>query len=78
MNRLSPLARLALSLSLCLSASGCMVESSWVRADKSTHDVIAPEYRRYLAADETLTPAKRARRERLVDAWGARVEEASK
>lgn len=61
----------ALLLGLMLF-TGCTLQSGYVTADRMTFDAIAPEYRLYVAEDDTLSHEKKERRYRLVESWDAR------
>lgn len=60
--------------------SGCAAltssaPESWVRADRATHDAIAPEYVEYVDKDATLDQAGKDRRHRTVQTWETRISE---
>jgi len=65
-------------VALTLVLSGCGLDAAWVKAARETHDVVAPAHRAYVNADASLTADQKARRHRLLDSWGARIEEAEK
>lgn len=48
---------------------------SWVRADKATHDAIAPEYVEYVDKDASLDQAGKDRRHRTLQTWQDRITE---
>jgi hypothetical protein len=60
--------------------SGCFVspDKRFVEASKSTFEVVAPEYRAYFNADESLDKEQKQDREDLLRAWKRRLDEASK
>jgi hypothetical protein len=65
---------------LLLSAPGCATltapQGPYVASDRATYDAIAPEYRAYVATDPNLNPEQRARRERTLETWRLRLEDA--
>lgn len=75
-----PTTTMLLLLPLLLAAPGCAVlaapQGPYVASDRATYDAIAPEYRAYVANDPNLDPDQRARRERTLDTWRARLEDA--
>lgn len=71
--RLSALLLLAL---LCVSCDG--VSKAYVKADELTYDAIAPEYLKYVQADEALSDAQKKRRATTVDTWRTRIEGAKR
>lgn len=62
---------LGIGLALAVaSAGGCAApDAAFVRAERATHQAVAPEYVRYVRADPALSPEQRARRERTVRTW---------
>lgn len=48
---------------------------SWVRADRATHDAIAPEYSAYVDADASLDQPGKDRRHRTLTTWEKRLAE---
>lgn len=69
-------------LLLAVGSGGCALLSTpdgpQIAAERATYDAIAPEYRAYVATDENLTEEQRGRRERTVELWRARVEDAQR
>lgn len=70
-----------LVLGLVLAVSGCaatgeVIRADYVQADRATYDAIAPEYLKYLQADQELDSEERDRRERTVRTWRLRLEQA--
>lgn len=57
-------------LLLLLLLGSCVPPTS---AEKSTYDVIAPDHRAYVEADESLTLEQKQRRYDLLDSWGIAV-----
>ena len=70
MKKVIPLAALAL-LSAC---EGISVADAYVKADKLTYEAIAPRYRAYVAADESLDEPSKQSRYRLLKTWADRIE----
>jgi len=58
------------------SLSGCTLQSSYVEADRRTHDRIAPDFWAYVEADHDLTDKQIQRRRDAIDSWDARITEA--
>ena len=58
---------------LLLLLVACTPHQLYIKADRATHDVIAPEYHRYLSQDGSLAPDALARRVRLLDSWEKRI-----
>ena len=67
-----------LSLACALIFQGCSLQDAYVKADRQTYEVIAPEYLRYVRADESLSDAQKRRREAKVRSWDARTSEGEK
>lgn len=66
----------ALPLFLC---AGCgSIAKQYVEADRKTYDAIAPEYRKYVEADESLDEDSKKLRLANVASWGYRLEQAEK
>jgi 4-amino-4-deoxy-L-arabinose transferase-like glycosyltransferase len=67
-------------VAILLVSSGCNVLTEpagpYVAADRATYDAIAPEYRQYVAGDSALDADERTRRERTVELWRLRLEDA--
>lgn len=64
---------------LALATSGCAdLQTVYVEADRLTFEAVAPEYRAYVEADEGLDDRQKERREKTLEAWQRRIEEASK
>lgn len=51
----------------------CGLSEAYVAADRATYNAIAPEYRAYVEADPALSAEQKARRERTIKAWDARL-----
>lgn len=66
-----------LNLALGLTSS-CSVQDDYVRADRATHDLIAPAHADYVKADPDLTSEQKVRRLVLLDSWRIRLENAEK
>tara|TARA_Y100001938_G_C7823917_1_gene297968 strand:+ start:31 stop:255 length:225 start_codon:yes stop_codon:yes gene_type:complete len=62
------------ALVLFSSCEGISVADAYVAADQATYDVIAPQYRAYVEADESLDAPSKASRMRLVETWKMRLE----
>tara|TARA_R110002050_G_scaffold180517_2_gene314118 strand:- start:198 stop:431 length:234 start_codon:yes stop_codon:yes gene_type:complete len=56
------------------SCSGLTVADAYVEADNLTYKAVAPHYRQYLEADETLSEGARASRLRLIETWKMRID----
>ena len=76
MKRLAPLA--AFSLLSLTSCSGISVAHAYLAADRATFEAIAPEYERYLKADEHIDAAGKAARMRTIMSWKMRLEAQTK
>jgi 4-amino-4-deoxy-L-arabinose transferase-like glycosyltransferase len=67
-------------LTLLATSAGCALLTTpagpYVAADRATYDAVAPEYRAYVANDPALDAEQRARRERTVEVWRLRLEDA--
>jgi hypothetical protein len=84
--RMNAAAALALLLSPALLAptGGCQSlpaalqspSQAYVAADRATFNAVAPEYSAYVHSDPTLDDDSRARRDRTVQTWRARIESA--
>lgn len=48
-------------------------DPTFVEASRATHDAVAPEYRRYVDADQALTPEQRTRRHASIDRWNEAI-----
>lgn len=58
---------------------GCgSIAKQYVEADRKTFDAIAPEYRKYVDADESLSDDEKKLRHATADSWGYRLEQAEK
>lgn len=67
---------LFLLLTLCLlllPSCAAGPDPTFVAASRATHDAVAPEYRRYVDADQTLTPEQRTRRHASIDRWNEAI-----
>lgn len=69
---------LALTLAL---VSGCcattdIIRSDYVEADRATYEAVAPRYLEYVQADESLDSEEKKRRERTINTWRLRLEQA--
>lgn len=69
--------KLILCLPLLLAGCGS-VAKEYVAADRKTFDAIAPEYSKYVEADESLDEDSKKLRLANVAAWGYRLEQAEK
>tara|TARA_Y100000114_G_scaffold55678_1_gene50953 strand:- start:758 stop:988 length:231 start_codon:yes stop_codon:yes gene_type:complete len=69
MKKALPVAALAL-LSAC---EGISVADAYVKADRMTYEAIAPSYRAYVEADETLDEPSKQSRYRLLQTWELRI-----
>ena len=68
---------LAVLAGLLISLSGCTaVADSYVEADRRMHDVVAPEWLRYVEEDPAMSEAQVERRRALDRAWEARLRRA--
>lgn len=62
-----------------LSLGGCVHPAdSYVEADEATYKAVAPEFKVYVEADAKLSDAQKARRQRTLKAWRARLDEAKR
>lgn len=68
---------LALAVSGC-AATGDIIRSDYVQADRATYEAVAPEYLKYVEADQSIDSDERKRRERTVTTWRLRLEQAEK
>lgn len=73
---------LALMVLSLLVVAGCTLmqapSTSYLNADKATHDTIGAEYVGYVQADDTKDAAAKQRRFDNITAWGRRIEQAQK
>lgn len=58
----------AAALLLVLAACGTPPKL-FVEAERATYDAIAPEYRAYVAADQSLTELEKQRRQNTLSRW---------
>jgi hypothetical protein len=59
--------------------AGCpALDRRYVAAERATHDAVAPEYRQYVEQDPALSAEQQARRQRTLEAWAARLDEAER
>lgn len=66
-----------LAVIACLFLSACtMPDEKYVAADRSTFDVIAPEYRQYVEADTSLTELQKETRYLKLETWELRIKTA--
>jgi hypothetical protein len=65
----------ALLLALCLCGCAASVPATWVAADRARFDSVGSEYRTYYAADPSLSPDDKARRDRTMSLWQKDLEE---
>lgn len=61
--------------------SGCcattdIIRSDYVEADRATYEAVAPRYLQYVQADESLDSDEKKRRERTINTWRLRLEQA--
>lgn len=61
-----------------LVAGCCAPEAGFVESQRLTYEAIAPEYRRYVDEDGTLSSGQRKRRYRTIEGWAASIEAAEK
>lgn len=64
-----------LALSFLTIFAGCSVDEEWVKADRVVYDIVAPEYKQYVAGDTVLDQKAKDRRTALIAAWEARIVE---
>lgn len=57
----------------CLAGCQCGATPAYVKADRQTHDVIAPMHRAYIQADESLSGNDVAALLLLLDTWDSRI-----
>ena len=76
MNAALPFAPVSMLLLLSQS-TGCsalrLPTADYVAADRATYQAVAPEYAAYVHADESLDAEERARRDRTLETWDARI-----
>ena len=60
----------------CLALTACTPTKLYLRADRSTFNVVEPEYRTYVELDGRLTSEQKARRNRLLNSWQKRLDAA--
>lgn len=69
-----------LSIALLMTAGCCattdIIQSDYVTADRATFEAIAPRYLDYVQDDASLDAEEKARRERTIDTWRLRLEQA--
>lgn len=54
--------------------AGCgTTPKAYIEADRATYDAVAPSYREYVEADETLTDMSKALRLATLDSWFMRL-----
>ncbi|MFQ5352515.1 MAG: hypothetical protein ACE5D3_05510 [Candidatus Binatia bacterium] len=70
--------RMRYFLALLILACGCTMSDIYVAADKATYDAVAPEYRAYVEADDSLDSEQKKRRARTLKAWETRIAEGVK
>jgi hypothetical protein len=70
-----PLLLATLLLALLLAACGT-TPAAYIEADRNTFEAIAPEHRKYLEADESLSDTSRALRLAALDSWEMRLKAA--
>jgi hypothetical protein len=68
--------RLVLLLPLLALLPACRPGAGYVKADRLTFDAVAPSYSAYVASDQALSSEQRERRQRTIDSWRARLEQA--
>jgi hypothetical protein len=78
-DKLSSLA-MVLGAGLLLSLlAGCQtVPDPYWNADRQTYEAVAPEYKAYVEADAGLPVEQKARRQRTLDTWKLRVDQAAR
>ena len=57
----------------CLAGCQCGATPAYVKADRQTYEVIAPMYRTYIQADESLSGNDAAALLLLLDTWDSRI-----
>jgi len=64
-----------LLLLICFLISGCgTLNADYVRADRDTFNAIAPSFKKYVEADESLTDDQVRDRLLTLDTWNKRIE----
>lgn len=63
---------------LALLFVGCNVQQEYVKADKATYDVIAPDYLKYVEADANLTDDQKQSKKDTVATWRLRIDKNTK
>ena len=73
-----PLRRLAAALVVVLAFTGvgCTPQEAYIAADRATYELIGPAYLAYVRGDAGLDADQVQRRERLIDSWRIRIEQA--
>jgi hypothetical protein len=71
----------ALSALLLFTVTGCpstgdIIRADYVAADRATYEAIGPRYREYVNADPDLDNEEKRRRNRTVDTWNLRLDQA--
>lgn len=67
-----------LLLLVAVAAAACTPSRPYVAADRATYDHVAPYYRAYVQADETLSRDAKALEFEVLNQWRARIESAEK
>ena len=70
--------KISLSMVMALALASCGVSEAYLQADSDTFDAIAPDYRAYVMADDSLTPSDKETYLRTVKIWADRIKEAKK
>jgi hypothetical protein len=69
--------KLLLTLTTVLLLAACgTTPAAYIEADRNTFEAIAPEHRKYLEADESLSDTSRALRLAALDSWEMRLKAA--
>lgn len=62
-----------------LTCQGCgTIAKEYVAADRAMYEAVAPEHRKYVQADATLSDDDKKLRLATLDAWNYRLEQAEK
>lgn len=67
---------LSMTVVAVVTCSCIQPSAEYVKADRSTYDVIGPAYRGYVGTDGRLTDEQKQRRRDLVESWRIRLEKA--
>lgn len=61
---------------IMVGAWGCTPQAAYIEADRATFEAVAPAFMDYVRGDELLDEDQVDRRQRLVDSWRIRIEQA--